>query len=413
MKIQFAHLCSILALLTCASGASAQSANSQPVKTSGIDPALLSRAEAGDVSAEFRVGWAYEIGEGVQKNFIQSSIWFRKAAEQGSVDAQSLLCGHYVDGSGVPQDSVQAAIWCRRAAEQGDAFAQFDLAAAYENGDGVPQDYALAVSWYLKAANQGYADAQFNLGRLYYLGTGIRKDYREAYFWFSLAAAGKYYEKAEERRLKAQQSRDLAAAKLSKRQLSEEQERAAAWFASHPPQTASPNTTNIDHQAAGTATAQLSNAPELSQTSNSAVSGDWKDAEIDQIRAMVQAIKRCPADVNTSTASTIVDGPPYNITWDATPSNSLRAPFSGYIEFVVPSTVRCSPARRQSSPVGCDIVERPQLPLVLRYEYDLSPDGLSLSKILVRRDNETEWSNRPNVSNYCWERAAQPSGSAK
>lgn len=413
MKLRFAHLCSILALLTCGSGAWALSANSQPVKTNGIAPALLAKAKAGDAEAEFQVGWAYEIGEGVQKNFVQSSIWFRKAAEQGLVDAQALLCAHYVDGSGVPKDSVQAALWCQKAAGQGDAFAQFDLGSAYENGDGVPQNYTLAASWYLKAASQGYGDAQFNLGRLYYLGSGVRKDYREAYFWFSLAAAGKYYEKAEERRLKAQQSRDIAATKLSKRQLSEGQERAAEWFASHPPQTASPDATNIDDQDTGTATAQSSKASEPSQASNGAASEDWKEAEIDQIRAMVQAIKQCPANVSTDAASTIVDGPPYNVSWDVTPSNSIRAPYSGYIEFAVLSTVRCSSARRESSPVGCDIVERPQFPLVLRYEYDLSTDGLSLSKILVRRDNETEWSNRPNVSNYCWERAAQPTGSAK
>jgi len=234
MRARSVSLWAALALLSW-SGAWAQSGSAAQAQTSGIDAALLSRAEAGDASAEFQIGWAYEMGYGVPKDFTQSSIWFRKAAEQGSADAQSLLCAHYVDGSGVRQDSVQAAIWCRKAAAQGDAFAQFDLASAYENGDGVPQDYALAASWYLKAANQGYADAQFNLGRLYYLGSGVRKDYRQAYFWFSVATAGKYYENAEERRLKAQKSRDLAASKLSKRQLSEEQERAAEWFASHPP----------------------------------------------------------------------------------------------------------------------------------------------------------------------------------
>ncbi len=408
MKTRSVSLRAAVALLVSVSGALAQSSGAATGQTNGINPALLARAQAGDASAEYQVGWAYEIGDGVLKDFTQSSIWFRKAAEQGSVDAQALLCAHYVDGSGVPKDSVQAAIWCRKAAEQGDAFAQFDLGSSYATGDGVPQDYALAASWYLKAANQGYADAQFNLGRLYFLGSGVRKDYGEAYFWFSLSAAGTYYEDAEARRAKAQQSRDLAATKLTKRQLPREQERATEWVSAHPPHTVSPETANNVPQVSQTITARSLTENQPSQASNSTVSADWKEAEINQIRSMVQAIKRCPANISTSASSTIADGPAYNVTWDVSASQSVRAPYDGYVEFTVPTVTHCSPARRQSSPMGCDIVERPEFPLVLRYEYDLSPDGLSLSKILVRRDNETEWSSRPNVSNYCWERAAQP-----
>jgi TPR repeat protein len=413
MKARSVRRWAALVLLVSVSGAWAQSGDAATGQTNGINPALLARAQAGDASAQYQVGWAYEIGDGVLKDFTQSSIWFRKAAEQGSVDAQALLCAHYVDGSGVPKDSVQAAIWCRKAAEQGDAFAQFDLGSAYETGDGVPQDHALAASWYHKAADQGYTDAQFNLGRLYYLGTGVRKDYGEAYFYFSLASAGRSYENAEARRAKAQQSRDLAATKLTKRQLSQQQDRAAEWFSAHPPHTASADTANNVPQVSQTITARSLTENQPSQASNSTVSADWKEAEINQIRAMVQAIKHCPASVNGSAASTIVDGPPYNVTWDVSASQSVRAPYAGYIELTVPTVVHCSPARRQSSPMGCDIVERPEFPLVLRYEYDLSPDGLSLSKILVRRDNETEWSNRPNVSNYCWEGAAQQTGEAR
>ena len=414
MRARSVSLWAAVALLVSASGALAQSSGAATGQTNGIDPALLARAQAGDASAEYQVGWAYEIGDGVLKDFTQSSIWFRKAAEQGSVDAQALLCAHYVDGSGVPKDSVQAAIWCRKAAEQGDAFGQFDLGSAYETGDGVPQDYALAASWYLKAANQGYADAQFNLGRHYFLGSGVRKDYGEAYFWFSLSAAGTSYEDAEARRAKAQQSRDLAATKLTKRQLSREQERAAEWVSAHPPHTVSPDTANNVPQVSQTITAHSLTENQPPQASNSTVSADWKEAEINQIRSMVLAIKRCPAYVSTDATSTMVDGPPYNVTWDVSPSNSIRAPYIGYIELAVATRFTCTQHAQRSSPVGClHIQGLGGYPLVLRYEYDLSSDGLSLSKILVRRDNETEWSNRPNVSNYCWERAAQLTQTAR
>ncbi len=151
--------------------------------------------------------------------------------------------------------------------------------------------------------------------------------------------------------------------------------------------------------------------PALSSAQNPATQ-EWGKAETDQIRAMVQAIRQCPAHINTDASSTISDGPPYNVTWDVTASQSVRAPYSGYIEFAVLRRVSCDqqPNQKQRLSDSClslmNLLVKP--PLILRYEYDLSPDELNLSKILVRFDNETEWSNRSNVTDYCWERAAQP-----
>jgi TPR repeat protein len=377
-----------------------------PAQSNGIDPSLLAKAQAGDANAEFLVGHAYARGEGVSQDHTQAAIWYRRAAEQGYALAQSYLCAEYVDGVGVPHDFAQAAFWCRKAADQGNDFAQFDMGSFYEQGKGVPQDYALAASWYLKSANQYNHDAQYNLGRLYHEGLGVAKDMSESYFWLSLAATGKLDEERKK-------GREIVAAQLTKEQISEEQERFVAWFAAHPLETAKADGTNDDIQkSAMNLPEPVSTQAAASQATNS-TKDEWMKAGVDQIRTMVQTIKNCPASVYRSATSTLTDGPPYNVTWDVSASQSVRAPYAGYIELTVPSIVRCSAAQRQQSQMGCDIVERPKFPLVLRYEYDLSPDGLSLSKILVRRDNETEWSNRPNVSNYCWERAAQPIGVVK
>ena len=151
MKIRFAHLCSILALLTCASSASAQSANSQPVKTRGIDPALLTRAKAGDAEAELSLALSYcHLGDRKE-----SCRWLRAAAENGDAMAQVAIAGSYESGpsvSDVPhtcacavaRDYAQAAIWYRKAAERGNALAQNGLGRLYADGKGVPQDYAEA-----------------------------------------------------------------------------------------------------------------------------------------------------------------------------------------------------------------------------------------------------------------------------
>lgn len=305
------------------------------------------------------------------------------------------------DAAPAQTKGIDSALLAR--AQAGDPDAEFDIAYDYETGEGVPQDCTKAAFWFRRAAEQGEAGAQYSLALLYNTGNGVPQDYAEGYFWAELAATGKVDGIKPE---VLAQLRDQTASFLTKEVLLRTQERAQAWFAAHQSGTAAPN-------GSSSGTPKDTDTSPASSSAQNAAPQDWVKGETDQIRAMVQAIKLCPANVSTNASSTIADGPPYNVTWDVSASQSIRTPYAGYIELTVPTVVNCSPARRQSSPMGCAIVERPEFPLVLRYEYDLSPDGLSLSKILVRRDNETEWSNRPNVSNYCWERAAQPTGTAR
>ena len=44
---------------------------------------ILRSAEKGDVTAQFNLGVAYDIGEGVEQNDEQASHWYQKAADQG------------------------------------------------------------------------------------------------------------------------------------------------------------------------------------------------------------------------------------------------------------------------------------------------------------------------------------------
>ena len=145
-------------------------------------------AEKGSSEAQFKLGVAYDAGEGVPQDHKQAVLWYTKAAEQGDADAQSILGVAYANGVGVPQDLKQAVLWFTKAAEQGHANAQSNLGVAYANGQGVPQDYKKAVLWYTKAAEQGVANAQYNLGKAYANGQGVPKDNALAYAWESLAA---------------------------------------------------------------------------------------------------------------------------------------------------------------------------------------------------------------------------------
>ena len=145
-------------------------------------------AEQGNSSAQYCLGRMFDYGCGVPEDKQEAAIWYRKAAEQGDGNAQNDLGVMYLTGEGVPEDKTQATFWFRKAAEQGIATAQNNLGVRYLNGDGIPVDKAQAAFWFRKATEQGLAAAQFNLGVRCFKGDGVPEDKSEAVFWFQKAA---------------------------------------------------------------------------------------------------------------------------------------------------------------------------------------------------------------------------------
>ena len=156
--------------------------------TAGIDPALLTRATAGNPEAEFKVGAQYEVGARVEKDPAKAADWYRKAAEKGYPQAQHSLGVLYEFGNGVPTDYSAAADWYRKAAEKGFAPAEFSLGLCYVHGKGVPQDFDKALGWYQKAAEQKNSDAMLNLAFLYHNGQGVPKDEKRSFDYVRQAA---------------------------------------------------------------------------------------------------------------------------------------------------------------------------------------------------------------------------------
>ncbi len=89
-------------------------------------PALTEAAEKGDADAQFTLGSAYQMGDGVPQNDIKGVYWMKKSANQGNVDAQFNLGIVYRGGYGVTQDLVTAYMWLEMAVANGSARA-FDL----------------------------------------------------------------------------------------------------------------------------------------------------------------------------------------------------------------------------------------------------------------------------------------------
>jgi len=109
----------------------------------------------------FQTYCGYSVREFTQAltEFEQRQAKAATEAEQGDVDAQYSLGVRYHEGQGVNQDYAQAALWWRKAAERGYANAQYALGFLYRYGQGVIQDYDQAAQWYRKAAEQGDEDA--------------------------------------------------------------------------------------------------------------------------------------------------------------------------------------------------------------------------------------------------------------
>jgi TPR repeat protein len=148
-------------------------------------------AEQGDAAVQRKLGYFYQSGTCVPKDYAEAMKWNRKAADQGDANAQHNVGVMYFQGQGVPRDYGEAVKWVRKAADQGNAIDQVLLAAMYYQGQGVPRDYAEAVKWLRKAADQDNAIAQRSLAAVYYYGApGVPRDYVEALKWF-LKGAGK------------------------------------------------------------------------------------------------------------------------------------------------------------------------------------------------------------------------------
>lgn len=127
---------------------------------------------------------AYKKGD-----YVTALKEFKHLADAGNIVAQFSIGYLYEKGKAVPQDYKEAAKWYTLAAEQGHAKAQFNLGFMYAKGLGVPQDYTEAAKWYTLAAEQGVASAQLSLGYMLSQGQGVLSDFVIAHMWYNISAA--------------------------------------------------------------------------------------------------------------------------------------------------------------------------------------------------------------------------------
>src|ERR1035438_9466983 len=151
-------------------------------------PLYRKAAEAGRPHAMMRLGFSYDLGQGVKTDYAEAMRWYRRAAELGDTEAMAYIGGLYAHGDGVPVDQPQALSWYHKSADAGGAAGMNKLGLAYQNGIGVQKNPTLALQWYIKAADLGDMYAMNNLGNMYLGNAGIRQNQTEALRWYRKAA---------------------------------------------------------------------------------------------------------------------------------------------------------------------------------------------------------------------------------
>lgn len=132
--------------------------------------ALRTKAENGDVQAQFELGNSYFYGsENVRKNPVLAAYWFKKAADEGLAEAEFNYAWCLENGSGVEKNEGNALEYYGRAASKGIKEAAFILAMIRMRGiEGALEPSAAEAKSVLEGLSKdGYAPAKGELAALY------------------------------------------------------------------------------------------------------------------------------------------------------------------------------------------------------------------------------------------------------
>ena len=144
----------------------------------------IKKAEAGDAEAQFETGKAYYLGEGVEKNFAQAVVWYKKSASQGNWKAQNNLGLAYQYGEGVEKDLDEAMKWLKKSAGQGNELAMCNLAYCYAAKDNMKK----AFDWMEKSAAKNFAPAYYQLGKWCYIPYQDYTDHAKGFGYYKRGA---------------------------------------------------------------------------------------------------------------------------------------------------------------------------------------------------------------------------------
>ncbi len=150
---------------------------------------ITEKALAGDPEAQYWLGMACYLGQGVQKDDGKAFQWWQKSAEKGYPKAMHIMGVAYRRGIGVRKHAEKALDWFTKAAQQGRAIDQYIVADVYyEAKVNNIRDDALAVYWATHSARQGHPGALILLAQTKMEGRGVPPNIIHAYVLAQKAA---------------------------------------------------------------------------------------------------------------------------------------------------------------------------------------------------------------------------------
>jgi TPR repeat protein len=128
---------------------------------------IVSLAEGGLAEAQYRLGNAYRLGDGVPRDDLLALKWYRRAAEQEHSYAIKCMENACRNGLGVKKDPIEADRWriknLREKAEAPESLS-------------IPEDPMLTAVMSFTLLNQGDAESLYRIGVCYEEGVGLLQD---------------------------------------------------------------------------------------------------------------------------------------------------------------------------------------------------------------------------------------------
>lgn len=122
------------------------------------------------------------------RNALEASYWYGRAAQQGSQEAQRELGLMFLQGGkGLRASYFKGVAFLGAAAKKGDSIAQTMLAKIYLNGKLVERDVAEARRLLEEAAKQNYVPAFLELGKFYSEKKFVPRNWSQAQKWLEQA----------------------------------------------------------------------------------------------------------------------------------------------------------------------------------------------------------------------------------
>lgn len=141
----------------------------------------------------------------------------------------------------------------------------------------------------------------------------------------------------------------------------------------------------------------------------SAQTGDLQKRAVVTFRTLAERLKTCQPEKefgdDPDHSGVMYFEPPINVTWDVLPNSSARAPLAAYIEFATPRKfVISANGASHFDPKYEDEMTQAAWTQRHRYEFDVSPAGISLVRTL--RFGKTDWIDE-DPNKYCWQNLAR------